>query len=47
MAAGLLFVTEAGGVVTTIDEDGDPMTGGQILASNSDLHPQLRKVLRG
>ena len=47
VAAGILFVTEAGGIVTTIDEDGDPMTGGQILAANPELHPQLRKVLRG
>ena len=47
VAAGILFVTEAGGIVTTIDEDGNPMTGGQILAANTELHPQLRKVLKG
>ena len=33
MAAGILFVTEAGGMVTTIDVDGDPKTGVQILAA--------------
>jgi myo-inositol-1(or 4)-monophosphatase len=47
VAAGLLFVTEAGGLVTTIDADGDPMKGQQILAANPELHPQLRKVLQG
>jgi len=47
VAAGVLFVTEAGGIVTTIDADGDPLAGKQILAANTELHPQLRKVLRG
>ncbi|MBU3973775.1 MAG: inositol monophosphatase, partial [Alphaproteobacteria bacterium] len=47
VAAGILFVTEAGGVVTTIDGEGRPETGAQILATNSELHPQLLKVLRG
>ena len=47
MAAGILFVTEAGGIVTTIDGEGRPETGAQILASNPELHPQLQKVLRG
>lgn len=47
MAAGILFVTEAGGRVTTIDNDGDPKTGVSILASNPELHPHLRKVLQG
>ena len=46
VAAGILFVTEAGGIVTTIDGEGRPETGAQILASNSELHPQLLKVLR-
>ena len=47
VAAGILFVTEAGGMVTTIDGEGRPETGAQILASNSELHPQIQKVLRG
>src|SRR5690606_9434631 len=46
VAAGVLFVTEAGGLVTTIDPDGDPKTGVSILAANAELHPQLRKVLQ-
>ena len=47
IAAGILFVTEAGGTVTTIEQDGDPKTGSTILATNAELHPQLRKVLQG
>ena len=47
VAAGILFVTEAGGTVTTIEQDGDPKTGSTILATNAGLHPQLRKVLQG
>ena len=46
VAAGLLFVHEAGGLVTTIDADGDPAKGQQILAANPDVHGALRKVLR-
>lgn len=45
VAAGILFVTEAGGQVTTIDADGDPRSGTSILAANLELHPQLRKHL--
>jgi myo-inositol-1(or 4)-monophosphatase len=47
VAAGILFVTEAGGIVTTIDEDGDPKSGKQVLAANTDIHSALRKVLQG
>ena len=31
----------------TIDGEGRPETGAQIRATNSELHPQLLKVLRG
>jgi myo-inositol-1(or 4)-monophosphatase len=47
VAAGILFVTEAGGTVTTIEADGDPKTGSSILSTNTELHPALRKVLLG
>jgi len=46
VAAGILFVTEAGGIVTSIDIDGDPKNGKQILAGNTDIHGALRKVLQ-
>jgi myo-inositol-1(or 4)-monophosphatase len=47
VAAGVLFVTEAGGLVTSIDIDGDPKNGKQILAANPEIHTALRKVLQG
>ncbi len=47
VAAGILFVTEAGGTVTTIEADGDPKTGSSVLCTNTELHPALRKVLLG
>ena len=46
MAAGLLFVTEAGGLVSDADGGGDPLTTGTICASNSDLHPQILARLK-
>ena len=46
MAAGILFVTEAGGLVTDADGGGDPLTTGTICASNSDLHPQILARLK-
>lgn len=46
VAAGVLLVTEAGGTVTSIDPDGDPRNGKQIVAANPDVHPQLRKILQ-
>lgn len=46
VAAGILLVTEAGGLVTSIDQDGDPKSGKTIIAANPDLHTQLRKVLQ-
>lgn len=46
VAAGLLFVTEAGGVASTIDGTGNMHDGQQILVANSDLHPQIAAILR-
>ena len=46
VAAGLLFVTEAGGVASTIDGTGNVHDGQQILVANSDLHPQIAAILR-
>ncbi|WP_199223473.1 MULTISPECIES: inositol monophosphatase family protein [unclassified Caulobacter] len=46
VAAGVLIVTEAGGKVTTIEEDGDPTQGASILAANQELHPQILERLR-
>ena len=46
VAAGILLGMDAGGLVTTIDIDGDPKNGKQIVAANPELQPQLRKVLQ-
>ncbi len=41
MAAGILMVTEAGGVVTDADGAADPLATGSICVGNSVLHAQL------
>ena len=46
MAAGMLMVTEAGGVVTDADGLNDPLLSGSICASNSDLHGLLLERLK-
>ena len=46
MAAGVLLVTEAGGVVSDADGGEDPLGTGTICVANSDLHPQLIKALK-
>ena len=46
MAAGLLLVTEAGGVVTDADGAADPLATGSICAGNSVLQTQLLERLR-
>jgi myo-inositol-1(or 4)-monophosphatase len=45
MAAGLLFVREAGGSVSKVDGEGDPLYAGGYAAGNADLLPQLRSAL--
>lgn len=46
MAAGILFVTEAGGVVTDADGGGDPLATGTICVGNSDIQPQILARLK-
>ena len=45
MAAGLLFVREAGGFVSKLDGEGDPLHTHGYIAANADLLPQLRQAL--
>jgi myo-inositol-1(or 4)-monophosphatase len=47
IAAGILLVREAGGVVTDLEGGARPMETSQILAANEALHPQLLKLLKG
>jgi myo-inositol-1(or 4)-monophosphatase len=47
IAAGMLIVREAGGFVCDPDNDrNNPLETGNIIASNSALHDQLKKVLK-
>lgn len=46
IAAGILLVREAGGVVTDLDGSQRMLLSGDILAANELLHPGLLKLLR-
>jgi myo-inositol-1(or 4)-monophosphatase len=46
MAAGILLVREAGGVVTDINGGNTMLETGTIVCSNEPLHPQLLKLLK-
>jgi myo-inositol-1(or 4)-monophosphatase len=46
MAAGLLLVKEAGGVVSDMTGGDRSLQLGHILAGNEQLHPQLLKLLK-
>jgi myo-inositol-1(or 4)-monophosphatase len=46
MAAGVLMITEAGGVVSDADGGAEPLVAGTICAANSDLHGQMLERLR-
>ena len=45
MAAGLLFVHEAGGKFGSIDGDDSPMTSGTLICGNTDIYPLLLEKL--
>lgn len=48
IAAGIVLVQEAGGMVTELyDENNDVMQTGHILAANHKLHPSVLKLLLG
>ncbi|MCF6445087.1 inositol monophosphatase family protein [Nereida sp. MMG025] len=47
MAAGLIIVREAGGMIEPIVKDGDVLTDGEVIAANSDIFDQFAKVVRG
>jgi myo-inositol-1(or 4)-monophosphatase len=46
MAAGILIVREAGGVVTDADGGAQMFEKGEIVCANEPLHPQLLKLLK-
>ena len=45
VAAGLLLVTEAGGHVTQFLEDGDPLFGREVVASNQLIHGEMQAAI--
>lgn len=46
VAAGILIVKEAGGFVTSIDDEANPVYSNQIVAGNQSIYDHLRKTLR-
>ncbi len=46
VAAGILLVREAGGVVTDLKGGADTLHGGTLLATNEYLHPLVLKLLK-
>ena len=46
VAAGILIVREAGGMVSEIDGRDDPLRGGSILATNSSLYDPIKHLLQ-
>jgi myo-inositol-1(or 4)-monophosphatase len=47
IAAGIVLVREAGGMVNDLNGGADMLTGGTVLASNEYLQPQMLKLLKG
>ncbi len=47
LAAGVLIVREAGGIVTRYDGSGFRLDGREVLGSNGLLHEEMKTVLRG
>lgn len=46
VAAGILLIREAGGRVTQWREEGDPLFGREVLASNGPLHEAMRATIQ-
>ena len=46
IAAGILLLKEAGGVITDMNGGEQMMTNGQVVCANENLHPQLLKLLK-
>jgi myo-inositol-1(or 4)-monophosphatase len=46
VAAGILLVREAGGTVTQFLQDGDPLFGREIVASNGRIHGEMQSTIR-
>ena len=47
IAAGIVLVREAGGMVNDLNGGADMLSNGTVLASNEYLQPQMLKLLKG
>ena len=47
VAAGIIIVQEAGGLVDGIDPEQDPLTSGELICSNEPIFDAFAKVIRG
>ena len=46
IAAGIVLVREAGGLVGTIEDDGDLINDANLVAANGNVYEALRKIVR-
>ena len=46
IAAGVLIVREAGGLVEAIEKDANPVTSGTILSANGEIFKKFAKIIR-
>ncbi len=46
MAAGLLLIKEAGGLVEAFETDADPLVTGDVIASNETVFNRFAKIIR-
>jgi myo-inositol-1(or 4)-monophosphatase len=46
MAAGAILIKEAGGVVSCVDGQSDPLKTGNLICGNEYIHAELVKILR-
>lgn len=46
VAGGIVIVQEAGGKVTTFDNDGDPVFDREICATNTNIHEEMLGVIQ-
>jgi myo-inositol-1(or 4)-monophosphatase len=46
MAAGAIIVREAGGIVTCVDGESDPLKTGNVVCGNEFIHAELVKILK-
>ena len=47
VAAGIVLVREAGGIVSDFAGRTDGLNGTEIVCGNENIHPQMLKLLKG